>query len=110
MTNNKKTSLQEEAISNIKQDRTVIRAFLISIFEQINNRTGAEAKELHQDLGEVFAKYILASVKNNEQMIEIIKMLGKEEENAKNKEKFTEEDVENLYHQLDQQIQKKQLD
>jgi NCAIR mutase (PurE)-related protein len=96
----KKMLLEEEAISNIKQDRMIINKFLLSIAQQLNGKDGLEATSFHHELGEVFAKYILASVKNNEQLVEMVKLIAKKEEIALEDEKITDKEIQDLYQKI----------
>jgi len=62
----------EEAISNIKKDRTVASELLQDVSEYIG-----ENKERHKDVGQVAAKYLETLQRSNEQLVKLTSMLQK---------------------------------
>jgi hypothetical protein len=60
-------------------------------------RDKEEEKLIHDRLGEVAAKYLQASVKNNEQMVAILKMEDKKEQD----EEITKKDIEEVYNSIE---------
>jgi F0F1-type ATP synthase membrane subunit b/b' len=65
----------EEAIGNIKKDRTVASELLQDVSEYIG-----ENKERHKDVGQVAAKYLETLQRSNEQLVKLTSMLQKMED------------------------------
>ena len=65
----------EEAISNIKKDRSVATELLDDVSEYIG-----ENKERHKDVGQVAAKYLETLQRSNEQLVKLTSMLQKIED------------------------------
>jgi DNA-binding transcriptional regulator LsrR (DeoR family) len=94
----KKQSLKNEALNNVREDRLVLKKFILSLTEcLLQARDKEEEKLIHDRLGEVAAKYLQASVKNNEQMVAILKMEDKKEQD----EEITKKDIEEVYNSIE---------
>jgi len=65
----------EEAIGNIKSDRSVATELLNDVSEYIGQN-----KERHKDVGQVAAKYLETLQRSNEQLVKLTGMLQKVEE------------------------------
>ncbi len=62
----------EEAITNIKSDRSVATELLNDVSEYIGQN-----KERHKDVGQVAAKYLETLQRSNEQLVKLTGMLQK---------------------------------
>lgn len=85
-------TLREEILDNAREDRMHLNRFVSSITQILNS--DSETKTVHERLGEVAAKYMLASVKINEQLVEVLKMDLKTSPGAAD---MTQEEVEEFY-------------
>jgi len=65
----------EEAIGNIKKDRSVAQELLGDVSEYIG-----ENKERHKDVGQVAAKYLETLQRSNEQLVKLTAMMQKMED------------------------------
>ena len=85
-------TLEEEILDNARTDRLTLKKFITSAIECLN-RTSDE-KGIHEDIGDVISKYHQSLVKNNEQLIEILKIRKKRNINSN---KVSKEDIENKF-------------
>jgi len=85
-------SYLEEAILNIRNDRTVTADLLSDVIVQIKNSTTSH--ETHKDLGSIAAKYVETLQRSNEQLVKITSLLHKKTSSS---EDLTEKDKNELF-------------
>lgn len=90
-----KSELIQKAISNIEKDRKNAQELLEDVAEFIG-----EAKERYTTAGMVAAKYLETLQRSNEQLVKLIGLMKKTEEDQYGN--LNEKDKENLYDEIEE--------
>lgn len=84
----------DEAIENIRHDRSYATALLVEITRSLLNNSA-----LSKDYGLVAAKYLETLQRSNEQLVKVATALKKSHDGADDEE-FSEHDKENIFEEL----------
>jgi transposase len=84
--------LLEEAVVNIREDRGLT-------YELINELRAdlATSRVTHKEVGFTAAKYMETLQRSNEQLVRLTALVHKIEEDSKDSDRMTQEDLEELY-------------
>lgn len=86
------SSLTDEALDNIREDRKKTELLLSKMVEFI-----AKDENHHKEVGFTLAKYLETLQRSNEQLVKIVSLLKKEE---KDDSSLSEDDKENIFEKL----------
>tara|TARA_R100000458_G_C8112520_1_gene134728 strand:- start:126 stop:419 length:294 start_codon:yes stop_codon:yes gene_type:complete len=86
----------DEAISNIRSDRSLALTLLTDILEKI------ELPESHKSLGQVAAKYLETLQRSNEQLVKITALMQKSTASGA---KLTDEDKNEIYSLIEHNLE-----
>ena len=86
----KSKNLVEEAIDNIRSDRSLANQFIEDVKERI-----IDDKALPENVGQVLAKYLETLQRSNEQLVKVAALLDKKEP-KEDEEDFTKEELRDL--------------
>jgi|TARA_R110000824_G_scaffold54643_18_gene150883 hypothetical protein len=93
---NKFTCHLEQAIDNIKNDRSIASELLDDVSEYIGQN-----KERHKDVGNVAAKYLETLQRSNEQLVKLTAMLQKADDDEYGD--LTEDDRDKLFESFEEE-------
>jgi hypothetical protein len=93
---NKFTCHLEQAIDNIKNDRSIASELLDDVSEYIGQN-----KERHKDVGQVAAKYLETLQRSNEQLVKLTAMLQKADDDEYGD--LTEDDRDKLFESFEEE-------
>ena len=86
-----KTKLIEEALDNIRNDRTTTESLLVDLQQEINQNQVENVKA-----GLVAAKYVETLQRSNEQLVKVLHLLQKAEQQSGNLE-LSDNEKDNLF-------------
>jgi hypothetical protein len=81
----------DEAITNIRDDRSITSALLADVFTELKQ---AQDVEVHRTLGVIASKYVETLQRSNEQLVKIAAILNKRKDVS---ESLDEEDKKELF-------------
>ena len=82
------SKLVDEAIENIRKDRSLTHEFIDELRQEIyNNRTA------HHEVGQTFAKYLENLQRSNEQLVKLVAINQKKDKS----DSLSKGEIENLY-------------
>jgi len=91
-------SFIEESISNIREDRDMVKYLLTDLLAEIQR-----AGHSHKEIGLIAAKYVETLQRSNEQLVKLTALIQK---NVKNPEGLTQEDKKELFDLINSDIPK----
>jgi len=89
-------SFIEESISNIREDRDMVKYLLTDLLTEIK-----KAGHSHKEIGLIAAKYVETLQRSNEQLVKLTALIQK---NTKNPEGLTQEDKKELFDLINSDI------
>jgi transposase len=84
----------EKTTLNIESDRALASQLLYSLMTNLNATPDTRT---HRYLGEVASKYLETLQRSNEQLVRLTALVHKIEEDSKDSDRMTQEDLEELY-------------
>lgn len=99
MSDNKFENLLDEAIDNIRKDRTKTNELLGDLVAYVS-----ESKDRHKDVGLTLAKYLEVLQRSNEQLVKLTSVIHKD---AAIETELSDEDRKNIFADLNPSLQKK---
>ena len=89
-------SFIEESISNIREDRDMVKYLLTDLLAEIQ-----KSGHSHKEIGLIAAKYVETLQRSNEQLVKLTALIQK---NVKNPEGLTQEDKKELFDLINSDI------